>query len=155
MHALPTIELTFDELEAMRLNDLEGQPQDAAAEQMGVSQSTVQRILVSAHRKVAEALVRGKALQIEGGEIILADNLMRQFRCERCQHIWEVPFGTGQRGRDMTCPACKNPSVHRNNAGPWHTVTTVARTDSALDSEPEFASEPNEDSHISSPEENQ
>jgi len=58
-----------DELEALRLADLEGLSQAQAAEQMGVSRSTFQRILEHAHRQVALALVEGQALHLEDREI--------------------------------------------------------------------------------------
>jgi len=62
---LEEIELTVDELEAMRLCDFEGLDQIEAAKKMGISQSTLQRILALARKKVAEALVEGKAIKIK------------------------------------------------------------------------------------------
>ena len=64
---LPQISLLQEELEALRLADLEGLTQAQAAEEMGVSRSTFQRVLAQARRRVAQALVQGLALQIEGG----------------------------------------------------------------------------------------
>jgi predicted DNA-binding protein (UPF0251 family) len=72
LRALEQVGLTVDELEAIRLADLEGLYQEAAAEQMNVSRQTFGRILEAAHRKVADALVNGKALSIEGGPIEVA-----------------------------------------------------------------------------------
>ena len=69
LRALEQVGLTVDELEAIRLADLEGLYQEAAAEQMNVSRQTFGRILEAAHKKVADALVNGKALSIEGGPI--------------------------------------------------------------------------------------
>jgi predicted DNA-binding protein (UPF0251 family) len=66
---LEEVQLTLDELEALRLADLEGKYQEAAAEQMGISRSTFSRTVEAAHRKVAEALVLGKAIMIQGGPI--------------------------------------------------------------------------------------
>jgi uncharacterized protein len=66
---IESIGMTLDELEALRLADLEGLYQEDAAARMGVSRTTFGRIIESAHRKVAEALVRGKALRIEGGPV--------------------------------------------------------------------------------------
>jgi uncharacterized protein len=57
--------LLAEELEALRLSDLEGQTQAEAAGRMGISRSTFQRILTRARRQVALALVEGQALQIE------------------------------------------------------------------------------------------
>lgn len=61
---LEEIVLGMDELEAMRLADLEGLYQVDAAEKMGVSRQTIGNILNSAHRKLADALLNGKALRI-------------------------------------------------------------------------------------------
>lgn len=63
------IEMTVDELEVLRLCDLEGLNQEAVAQQMGIARATVAAICSRAHRKVANALVNGRALVIEGGNI--------------------------------------------------------------------------------------
>ncbi len=68
-YCLQEVCLTIDELEAIRLVDFEGKEQRQAAEEMGVSQSTLQRILAKARKKVAEGLVVGKAITAKGGEI--------------------------------------------------------------------------------------
>ena len=64
---LEEVVLGLDETEALRLADLHGNSQQEVSEQMGVSRATVGRILESARKKVAEALVKGKALRIDGG----------------------------------------------------------------------------------------
>jgi hypothetical protein len=84
------VTLTVDEIEALRLTDLEGLYQADAAEKMNVSRQTLGRILESAHRKVADALVNGKALLIEGGTVELADGVGR---------IQDVQGGPGRGGR--------------------------------------------------------
>ena len=61
---LKEVELTLDELEALRFCDLENLEQERAAEKMKISQSTLQRILSSARKKIAEALIEGKAINI-------------------------------------------------------------------------------------------
>ena len=66
---LQQIDLTVDEFEAIRLADLEGMYQEKAAEKMNISRQTFGRIIESAHKKIADALVNGKALLIEGGPI--------------------------------------------------------------------------------------
>lgn len=66
---LDQVVLTLDEFEALRLADLEGLYQDDAAGRMQISRPTFGRILECAHRKVAQALVGGKALRIEGGSV--------------------------------------------------------------------------------------
>jgi uncharacterized protein len=68
---LEVVVMTLDEFEALRLSDLEGLYQEQAAAQMNVSRATFGRILHSAHRKVADAIVHGKAMRIEGGPVQL------------------------------------------------------------------------------------
>jgi predicted DNA-binding protein (UPF0251 family) len=105
---LEEVVLSVDEFEAVRLADLEGLYQEQAAERMKVSRQTFGRIVEAARRKLAEALVAGKALKIEGGEFEMAS--IRKFRCYDCQHVWEIPYGTGKR---ENCPACSSGNVHR------------------------------------------
>lgn len=69
--SLEEVGLTLDEVEAVRLADLEEIEQIEAAKKMKISQSTFQRILKSAHKKIAEALVSGKAIRMKGGEVVM------------------------------------------------------------------------------------
>jgi len=62
---LEEISLEADELEALRLCELKKLGQTEAAEKMKISQSTLQRILSSAHQKISEALIKGKAIRIK------------------------------------------------------------------------------------------
>lgn len=62
--------LTVDEFEAIRLKDFEGLDQTEAAGKMGISQPTFQRLYNIARRKIADALVNGKAIRVEGGSFI-------------------------------------------------------------------------------------
>ena len=64
---LEEVILTVDEFEAVRLKDYEGLEQTEAAKKMNISQSTFQRIYESARKKIADAIVNGKAIRIEGG----------------------------------------------------------------------------------------
>ena len=107
---LTELVLGIDELEAIRLADVEGLYQEQAAEQMKVSRQTFGRIVSSARRKVAQALVQGMSLRIEGGEIEMAD--LRTFRCAKCEHEWQEPFGTG---RPEGCPECKGTDFTRTD----------------------------------------
>ena len=108
---LEEITLSVDEFEAIRLADLENLYQEQAAAKMKVSRPTFGRIIESAHKKVAEALVKGKALKIEGGDFEVA--AIRKFRCNGCQHTWELPYGTG---RPENCPSCKSGNIQRAEA---------------------------------------
>jgi len=112
LSGLEEIKLTVDEFEALRLADLEGLYQDQAAVKMNVSRQTFGRIIDSGHKKVAEALVQGKALKIEGGDFDMAS--MRKFMCNNCQHSWELPYGTG---RPKNCPSCKSGTIYRTDEG--------------------------------------
>ncbi len=103
---LEEVTLTVDELEALRLVDLEGMYQEEAAREMGVSRQTLQRMLTESRAKVVEALVGGKALHIEGGSYILREGSGR-YRCGRCGE--DVPPGYGRRGRGWKCPTCDVP----------------------------------------------
>jgi predicted DNA-binding protein (UPF0251 family) len=105
---LDEVILTVDEFEAIRLADLDSLYQEQAAQDMKVSRPTFGRIIESAHKKVAEALVKGKALKIEGGEFEMAS--IRKFKCDDCQHSWELPYGTG---RPEGCPSCKSGNIQR------------------------------------------
>ncbi|MBA7619629.1 hypothetical protein ES703_26968 [subsurface metagenome] len=61
---LEEVNLAADELEAIRLCDLRDLNQVEAAKKMNISQSTFQRTLASAHKKIAQALTEGKAIKI-------------------------------------------------------------------------------------------
>jgi uncharacterized protein len=67
MSELEEVILTLDETEAIRLADLEGLYQEKAAARMKVSRQTFGNIIHAAHAKIAEAIIQGKALKIEGG----------------------------------------------------------------------------------------
>jgi len=64
MRFLEIVELTAEELEAYRLRHINGLEQKEAAKKMRTSQSTYQRILYSAYKKIADALINGKAIKI-------------------------------------------------------------------------------------------
>ncbi|MDD4894539.1 MAG: DUF134 domain-containing protein [Candidatus Omnitrophica bacterium] len=66
---LEEVNLTLDELEAVRLADLKGLYQEEAAKKMDISRQTFGNIIKKAHRKIADVLLSAKALKIEGGEI--------------------------------------------------------------------------------------
>ena len=68
-----TVKMTVDEYETIRLIDLDGFTQEQCANQMNISRTTVQGIYDEARKKLAESLVNGKALWIEGGEYQLCD----------------------------------------------------------------------------------
>ncbi len=105
---LEDVVLHIDEFEALKLADLDGLYQEQAAEKMNVSRQTFGRIIEAAHRKVAEALVEGKALKIEGSKFATVS--ARIFQCSDCEHSWESLYG---KGKPAHCPACQGGNIHR------------------------------------------
>ncbi len=75
LRKLEEITLTVEGLEAIRLSDVNGLDQDAAAKRMGISRQTFGRILSKARNTVARSIVEGLGLKIEGGHYKLADEI--------------------------------------------------------------------------------
>ena len=99
--------LSVEEGEALRLKDLENLEQIEGAQKMGVSRPTFQRILGSAHKKVADAILNGKAIKIDGGNFKLKEG---QFECQRGHHWKERQAATS----NGVCPFCQ---ARRSDAG--------------------------------------
>jgi uncharacterized protein len=93
--------LSLDEYEAIRLADLEGLYQEQAASKMNISRQTFGRIIESAHRKVADVLVNGKALKIQGGDVSVEE--AKQVRCHRCRQTFNLSC---EGGDTAICPYC-------------------------------------------------
>ncbi|MDY6918495.1 MAG: DUF134 domain-containing protein [Chloroflexota bacterium] len=104
--------LSVEEAEAIRLKDLESLEQEECAESMGVSRPTFARILVSARQKMADAMLNGKAIRIEGGHFELA---APRFHCSN-GHEWNATPQANMGERVWYCPTCKKPGVM--TAGP-------------------------------------
>jgi len=110
---LKEVSLTIDELETIRLTDLEGLEQIVAAKKMKISQSTLQRVLKEAHKKIAEALVRGKAIRVEGGEVIMP-RFGRGAGRGRGRTRMGGPYAAGPSGTCVcTNPKCKKTVPHQ------------------------------------------
>ena len=106
---LEEVRLTVDECEALRLSDLLDLSHEDGGKQMGVSRATFGRILQNARRTVADALINGKAINIEGGNYRLVMD-RRLFLCQDCKSQWEAP---PQTGRPEACPACTGDNFYR------------------------------------------
>ena len=104
---LDEVKLLVEEAEAIRLKDIERLEQEECAQKMNVSRSTFSRILDSARQKIADALLNGKAIRIEGGNFEMAE---RRFRCIS-GHEWDVPFENLVITPPEFCPECDTPSI--------------------------------------------
>jgi predicted DNA-binding protein (UPF0251 family) len=107
LRLLTEVRLTVEEAEALRLKDLEGMEQEEGADKMNISRPTFQRILALARQKVADALLNGKAIRIEGGNFEIAP---RRLHCAH-GHEWEVPFESMAAATPQVCPSCGAPAV--------------------------------------------
>jgi predicted DNA-binding protein (UPF0251 family) len=101
MRFLNEVRLSVEEAEALRLKDLEGLEQVEGAVSMGVSRPTFQRVLSSARKKVADALLNGKAIRIEGGSFQITGMRL----CCRKGHSWINPVDTSGE-KASCCPVC-------------------------------------------------
>jgi len=101
---LGKIDLSIDEFEAIRLADLEGMDHEKAAESMNISRPTFSRLIEKARKKIAEFLLKGKHLKINGGNIHFKKNL---FRCNNCGEISRKCM----KEEYTDCPKCKSTNV--------------------------------------------
>lgn len=101
VNELEEVVLSFEELEAVRLSDLECMYQEQAADKMGVSRQTFGRIIDLAHKTIADAVINGKAIKIEGGSYVLGKT--NKQKCRKCKNN----FILTDRVEDKTnCPKC-------------------------------------------------
>lgn len=95
---LKEIQLKIEEIEAMRLKDIEGLNQAECAELMSVSRQTFQLIIDSARKKVAIALTEGMGINISGGNYTYN---VCQYRCLTCNQVFRHRYEGEQ-----ICPEC-------------------------------------------------
>jgi len=107
---LEIINLSIEELEAIRLCDLLQVAQDEAADMMGISRKTFWNDLMKARFKVVDALVNGKAIQITGGDYVNSGECKVEFLCQSCDNAWESPCN--QKRPDI-CPKCSSGNFYR------------------------------------------
>lgn len=107
---IPKNILKLEEFEAIRLKDTLGLEQDECAQRMQVSRSTFRRILVEARKKIADSLVNGKSITLEGGNY--TQNICSLY-CSKCGYSWNESY---ERVKDeISCPKCG--SVNTNCTG--------------------------------------
>jgi uncharacterized protein len=97
--SLDSIDLSIDEYEAIRLADHISMNHVEAAEEMEISRPTFTRLIDSARKKIAEFLIEGKHLQIDGGNIHFRGNILK---CNSCGHMFNTTF----EANILSCPSC-------------------------------------------------
>jgi predicted DNA-binding protein (UPF0251 family) len=107
---LEIINLSIEEIEAVRLCDLLKIEQNEAADRMGVSRKTFWSDLQRAREKIADALVNGKAIEISGGEYVNTGECKVHFLCKECDHMWEAKEN---QSRPTSCPNCGSNLIFR------------------------------------------
>jgi predicted DNA-binding protein (UPF0251 family) len=107
---LEEVVLTVDEFEAVRLADYRGLYHESAARLMGISRQTFGRIIESARKKVSEALIKGRALKIEGGNYQMV--VEKRFICSDCQFSWTVSH---RKRNPSRCPLCRSKMIQRSD----------------------------------------
>jgi len=107
MIELQEVHLLVEEAEAVRLKDLEKLEQEECANKMNVSRPTFSRVLDAAREKIADAILNGKGIRIEGGNYEMSE---RRFRCIQ-GHEWNVPFDSLVHTPPEVCPECDTPSI--------------------------------------------
>ena len=100
MYNLEEVNLTVDEIEAVRLCDFLENSHEEAGKSMNVSRPTFGRIVHSARKKIASALIFGKAIKVEGGIYKMKESDF--VFCKNCNFHWE------KRNKQKECPKCSN-----------------------------------------------
>lgn len=108
MTELETCELKVEELEAMKLVYYDKLKREEAGEKMGISRRTMERELKSGLSKVIDALIHGKAIEINGGYYISGDEMI--FRCLNDKYEWKVKKS---QKIPKECPDCGNKKIQQ------------------------------------------
>lgn len=98
-----SLTITMEEFESLRLNDYQDIQQKKAAEIMDISQPTFHRTLGSARKKITQALVEGKIIQIKGGNYIMNK---KRYQCKNCGFEWQ----SATKEYDK-CPDCDSENI--------------------------------------------
>ncbi len=123
------IKLAIEEMEAVRLKDMNGYDQETCARQMGLTRPTFQRVLVSARKKIATALVEACSIEIVGGHYQMKN---RVFECTDCKEVWEEKPCTegGKHGYEIACPKCGSMKKSKLDNGIKHACGGAEHTHS-------------------------
>ena len=101
---LDQVTLSLDEYEALRLADYDNLEHSEAAEQMEISRPTFTRLITKAREKIAQFIVEGRRLEIDGGSVHFRENL---FICSHCGNDFQGMFDDEQ----IVCPSCGSDSI--------------------------------------------
>lgn len=104
VHELLNVILTLDEFEAFRLADYIGLSHAEGAEEMGVSRSTFTRLIEKSRKKVADFIIEGRVLSIDGGNVHFRNNIIR---CQDCGQM----FKTTIHKEVSECPHCHSTNL--------------------------------------------
>jgi len=110
---LEQILLTLDEFESIRLADQIGLSHAEAAEEMEISRSTFTRLIEKARKKMADFLIQGRVLTIEGGNVHFRTNIIH---CKDCGHMFKSNF----KDTIIECPACHSKNLFNMAGGFGH-----------------------------------
>lgn len=111
----PPVWMTVDELESIRQIDLEGLTQEQCAQRMKIARTTAQAIYNCARSKLAQCLVYGKELRIEGGDYVLCDGNAQDCRCTRGRRCcWNATQTEGERSRMKIAVTYENGNIFQH-----------------------------------------
>ena len=96
--------LSLDEFEAFRLADFIGLSHAEASDEMEISRSTFTRLIEKARKKIADLIIHGKVLTIDGGNIHFRNNIIR---CYDCGHMFNINIKTSF----AECPVCFSKNI--------------------------------------------
>lgn len=103
-NALQKVTLGLDEYEAIRLADYLGMDHAEAALEMEISRSTFSRLIEKARKKMAQFIIEGKELNIDGGNIHFRGNIIR---CQDCGHMFKINIDKSI----SECPECNSKNL--------------------------------------------
>lgn len=118
---LNQIQLSLDEYEAFRLADHLGMSQEEAALEMEISRPTFTRLIEKARKKIADFIVTGKKLKIDGGNVHFRKNIIK---CFDCGHM----FNTGFQSPIKECTECHSTNLVNLAGGYGHGKCCVQRS---------------------------
>lgn len=98
------VSLSLDEFEALRLADKIGLSHEEASEEMEISRSTFSRLIDKARQKMADFIINGKTLTIEGGNVHFRNNIIM---CQSCRHMFKTKFDV----EINKCPSCNSTNL--------------------------------------------